>query len=153
MHRQSGFPSKHYFSASSSGGSGSGGGGGGGSSNSSGDSDYAHLFSSRLGSMVAENAIIVFARRGCCMCHVVQRLLFGLGVNPTIYAVDEEDEPALIHALLRIVACAGDDPVEFPQFPAVFIGGKLFGGLEKLMAAHISGDLVPLLRKAGALWL
>nr|GMC78881.1 glutaredoxin-C9-like [Ipomoea batatas]GMC88235.1 glutaredoxin-C9-like [Ipomoea batatas] len=103
--------------------------------------------------MVAENAIIVFARRGCCMCHVVQRLLFGLGVNPTIYAVDEEDEPALIHALLRIVACAGDDPVEFPQFPAVFIGGKLFGGLEKLMAAHISGDLVPLLRKAGALWL
>ncbi|XP_019162273.1 PREDICTED: glutaredoxin-C9-like [Ipomoea nil] len=146
MHR--GFPSRHYFSASSSGGSG-----GGGSSNSSGDSDYSHLLSSRLGSMVAENAIIVFARRGCCMCHVVQRLLFGLGVNPTIYAFDEDDEAALIHGLLRIVAFAGDDAVELPEFPAVFIGGKLFGGLEKLMAAHISGDLVPLLRKAGALWL
>jgi hypothetical protein len=29
----------------------------------------------------------------------------------------------------------------------------LFGGLDKLMAAHISGELVPILKEAGALWL
>ncbi|VFQ89486.1 unnamed protein product [Cuscuta campestris] len=112
----------------------------------------------RLGSLVSENAIIMFGRRGCCMSHVVQRLLFGLGVNPTIYDVDEEDEPTVAYELSRIIRCAaagGNNPaaVQLPPFPAVFIGGKLFGGVDEVIAAHISGDLVPLLRRAGALWL
>ncbi|PKI36362.1 hypothetical protein CRG98_043246 [Punica granatum] len=34
--------------------------------------------------MVMENPVIVFGRHGCCMCHVVTRLLLGLGVNPTL---------------------------------------------------------------------
>ncbi|CAH9123641.1 unnamed protein product [Cuscuta epithymum] len=117
-----------------------------GSSNSTGgDSDYALL--------VAENAIIVFGRRGCCMCYVMQRLLLGLGANPTIYDVDEEDEVAVTNQLSQIISCTGDPSAHLPPFPVAFIGGKLFGDLDKVMAAHISGDLVPLLRKAGALWL
>jgi glutaredoxin 3 len=39
------------------------------------------------------------------------------------------------------------------QFPVVFVGGKLFGGLERVMATHITGELVPILKDAGALWL
>ncbi|KAK1603155.1 hypothetical protein QYE76_017419 [Lolium multiflorum] len=35
--------------------------------------------------------------------------------------------------------------------PVVFIGGKLVGGLERLMAKHIAGELVPVLKQAGAL--
>ncbi|GLT68084.1 hypothetical protein SLA2020_403440 [Shorea laevis] len=42
--------------------------------------------------LVSENAVIVFGRRGCCMSHVVNRLLLGLGVNPAVYEVDEEDD-------------------------------------------------------------
>lgn len=93
--------------------------------------------------LAAENAVLVVGRRGCCMCHVVKRLLQGLGANPLVYEVEEETE----------AAAEGGSAAEALQFPAVFIGGKLVGGLEWLMGAHISGELVPVLKKAGALWL
>ncbi|XP_061341592.1 glutaredoxin-C9-like [Gastrolobium bilobum] len=99
--------------------------------------------------MVSENAVIIIGRRGCCMCHVVKRLLQGLGVNPPVYEVDDDHEPALAAHLSTQPGCG----VEALQFPAVFVGGKLFGGLERVMATHISGELVPILKDAGALWL
>jgi glutaredoxin 3 len=37
--------------------------------------------------------------------------------------------------------------------PAVFVGGDLVGGTNRVMALHLSGELVPMLRNAGALWL
>ncbi|CAN1283875.1 GRXC9 [Linum perenne] len=76
------------------------------------------------------------------MCHVVKRLLNGLGVNPTVYDVDEPDEGHVAKELSSLV-----------DFPVVFVGGKVFGGLERVMATHISGELVPILKDAGALWL
>lgn len=97
--------------------------------------------------MVSENAVIVIGKRGCCMTHVVKRLLQSLGVNPAIHEVEEEkDEVSVARELESIIE--GN-----VQFPMVFIGGKLFGGLDRLMATHISGELVPLLKQAGALWL
>ncbi|KAK9285592.1 hypothetical protein L1049_024787 [Liquidambar formosana] len=104
-----------------------------------------------LNNLVSENAVIVFSKRGCCMSHVVKRLLLGLGVNPAVYEVDEDDELGVIDELERITG-EGKDGGRL-QFPAVFIGGKLFGGLERVMATHISGELVPVLKQAGALWL
>ncbi|GMY10236.1 glutaredoxin-c9 [Fagus crenata] len=100
--------------------------------------------------MVSENAVIVFARRGCCMSHVVKRLLLGLGVNPAVYEVDEKDEVGVVKELEMISNGKDGNKV---QFPAVFIGGRLFGGLDRVMATHISGELVPILKEAGALWL
>ncbi|KAF7803400.1 glutaredoxin-C9 [Senna tora] len=97
--------------------------------------------------MVAENAVIVIGRRGCCMCHVVKRLLQGLGVNPPVHEVAEDDEAA-VAAQLSTTMGGGE-----VNFPAVFVGGKLFGGLERVMATHISGELIPILKDAGALWL
>ncbi|XP_052202618.1 glutaredoxin-C9-like [Diospyros lotus] len=102
--------------------------------------------------LVAENAVIVFARRGCCMCHVVKRLLLGHGVNPTVVEIEEQEEPAVIGELSSVLPVGGKDGQKV-EFPAVFVGGKLFGGLEKIMESHISGELVPILKKAGALWL
>ncbi|XP_022944202.1 glutaredoxin-C9-like [Cucurbita moschata] len=98
---------------------------------------------------VAENAAIVFARRGCCMSHVVKRLLLGLGANPAVYEVEEEQESGV---LKELEAFAKSPNAEI-QLPAVFIGGTLFGGLDRVMATHISGELVPILKQAGALWL
>lgn len=100
----------------------------------------------RVKVLAAENAVLVVGRRGCCMCHVVKRLLLGLGANPLVYEVEDE---------LREVAGVegGDDDLSAVQFPVVFIGGKVVGGIEWLMAAHITGELVPILKKAGALWL
>ncbi|XP_065873371.1 glutaredoxin-C9-like [Euphorbia lathyris] len=96
-----------------------------------------------MANLVQENPIIVFARRGCCMSHVVKRLLLGVGVNPPIFEIDEGNE----------IGVLGDLGVVVEQLPAVFIGGRLFGGLDRVMATHISGDLVPILKEAGALWL
>lgn len=105
-----------------------------------------------LKNTIKENAVIVFGRRGCCMSHVVKRLLQGLGVNPPAYEVDEEDENEVISELERIGAGDGKEGGRV-QFPAVFIGGQLFGGLDRIMATHITGELTPILKKAGALWL
>ncbi|KAK7290875.1 hypothetical protein RIF29_05620 [Crotalaria pallida] len=109
--------------------------------------------------MVSENAVIVFGRRGCCMSHVVKRLLQGLGVNPAVYEVEEKDEVAFVRELEAIIVGSNNNNISNEgeegkvQFPIVFIGGKLFGGLDRLMATHISGELVPMLKEAGALWL
>ncbi|XP_058201214.1 glutaredoxin-C9-like [Rhododendron vialii] len=102
--------------------------------------------------LVSENSVIVFGRRGCCMCHVVKRLLLGLGANPPVVEVDEDQEAAVIGDLSAISGGGGNGG-EGMQFPAVFVGGKWFGGLERVMATHISGELVPMLKQAGALWL
>ncbi|CAN0911502.1 GRXC9 [Linum grandiflorum] len=76
------------------------------------------------------------------MCTVVKRLLFGLGVGPTIVEIDQ------IASSSSSNGGGGGGGV-----PAVFIGGKFLGGVETLMACHINGSLVPLLKEAGALWL
>ncbi|KAM0833864.1 hypothetical protein ACQ4PT_063998 [Festuca glaucescens] len=95
---------------------------------------------------VSESPVVVVGRRACCLSHVVKRLLQGLGVNPAVHEVADEA------ALAGLVAPAGGDG-EAAALPAVFVGGKLLGGLDRLMAVHISGELVPILKKAGALWL
>ncbi|KAF6986307.1 hypothetical protein CFC21_004086 [Triticum aestivum] len=95
---------------------------------------------------VAESPVLVVGRRGCCLSHVVKRLLQGLGVNPAVHEVADEAELA--------AAVAGDAGGEaVVALPAVFVGGRLLGGLDRLMAVHISGELVPILKDAGALWL
>ncbi|CAN1197872.1 GRXC9 [Linum perenne] len=105
------------------------------------------LPAANMAELVSENAIIVVARRGCYMTHVVKRLLLCLGVNPPVFEVDEDVDEVKVLKELRTTAG------EIVQLPAVFVGGKLLGGLDKVMASHITGELVPILKQAGALWL
>ncbi|PIN10690.1 Glutaredoxin [Handroanthus impetiginosus] len=101
--------------------------------------------------LVSGNAVVVFTISGCCMCHVVKQLLFGLGVGPTIVELDRDAAGGEIHALL--FRLHGIRRQRQPVVPAVFVGGKFLGGIETVMACHINGTLVPLLKDAGALWL
>ncbi|KAL3833661.1 hypothetical protein ACJIZ3_008397 [Penstemon smallii] len=114
-----------------------------------GDSGPANLKSvyEKVSMLVSGNAVVVFTISGCCMCHVVKQLLFGLGVGPTVVELDRDSSGRDIHALLFRLG-GGGQPV-----PAVFVGGKFLGGIEAVMACHINGTLVPLLKEAGALWL
>ena len=98
-----------------------------------------------VGRAVAESPVLVVGRRGCCLSHVVKLLLQGLGVNPAVHEVADES------ALAGVVPAGAG--AEAAALPTVFVGGKLLGGLDRLMAVHISGELVPILKKAGALWL
>ncbi|XP_040382421.1 glutaredoxin-C9-like [Oryza brachyantha] len=104
----------------------------------------------RVARMAGASAVVVFSGSGCCMCHVVKRLLLGLGVGPTVYELDQLPAAAagdIQAALARLL------PPSQPPVPVVFVGGRLLGGVDKLMACHINGTLVPLLKQAGALWL
>uniref|UniRef100_M4CTR6 Aminotransferase class I/classII large domain-containing protein n=1 Tax=Brassica campestris TaxID=3711 RepID=M4CTR6_BRACM len=54
-------------------------------------------------------------------------------------------------ALIRLLGCSGASSPG--ALPVVFIGGKLVGAMDRVMASHVNGSLVPLLKDAGALWL
>eukprot|EP01018_Ginkgo_biloba_P037139 Gb_07369 [translate_table: standard] len=75
----------------------------------------------RIERLASENAVVVFSISSCCMCHVVKRLFCGLGVNLTVYELDEEHGgKEMEKALIRLMG--GGQSV-----PAVFVGGKLVG--------------------------
>ncbi|TKY73000.1 Monothiol glutaredoxin-S10 [Spatholobus suberectus] len=97
--------------------------------------------------LVSCNAVVVFSTSDCCMSTVAKRLLFSLGVGPIVVELDEQADGPGIRSVLNQLSGV-HQPV-----PAVFIGGKFLGGVQTLMASHINGTLVPLLKDAGALWL
>ncbi|KAL2320337.1 hypothetical protein Fmac_029306 [Flemingia macrophylla] len=101
----------------------------------------------RIQRLASENAVVIFSISTCCMCHAIKRLFCGMGVNPTVHELDEDPRGKdLERALMRLLG--GTSVV-----PVVFIGGKLVGTMDRVMACHINGTLVPLLKEAGALWL
>ncbi|KAL9246599.1 hypothetical protein vseg_020115 [Gypsophila vaccaria] len=103
----------------------------------------------RVARLASESAVVIFSVSSCCMCHAVKTLLCGMGVNPTVYELDHDPRGLDIQrALMRLLGLSSSPPV-----PVVFIGGKLVGAMDTVMASHINGSLVPLLKEAGALWL
>nr|AHM25912.1 glutaredoxin 2 [Salvia miltiorrhiza f. alba] len=101
----------------------------------------------RIERMAAAHAVVIFSNSTCCMCHAAKRPFCDMGVNPTVYEIDQDPRGKdLEKALLRLLGGAS-------AVPAVFIGGKLVGAIDTVLASHINGSLVPLLKDAGALWL
>ncbi|XP_058096194.1 glutaredoxin-C5-like [Magnolia sinica] len=101
----------------------------------------------RVERLASENAVVIFSVSTCCMCHAIKRLFCGMGVHPTVYELDEDPRgKELEKALMRLLGSSSAVPV-------VFIGGKLVGAMDRVMASHINGTLVPKLKEAGALWL
>ncbi|MED6122921.1 hypothetical protein PIB30_044442 [Stylosanthes scabra] len=91
---------------------------------------------SRIQRLITEHPVIIFTRSSCCMCHVMKNLLATIGVHPTVINLDDNEIDALPNS---------------PSAPAAFIGGTFIGGLESLVALHVSGLLVPKLVQVGAL--
>ncbi|OVA08171.1 Glutaredoxin [Macleaya cordata] len=107
--------------------------------------DVEETVEKKIERLIRENQVIIFSRSSCCMCHVMKRLLYTLGVNPTVIEL-EEGEMGALPAAAQDSSRGGGAP------PAVYIGGRRIGGLESLMAMHLGGDLVPKLREVGALY-
>lgn len=102
----------------------------------------------RVMQLVSERAVVVFTLSSCCMCHTVTRLMADLGVNALVHELDSDPRGKdMERALLKMLGGRG------PAVPAVFIGGKLVGGTNRVMSLHLAGELVPMLKSAGALWL
>ncbi|XP_004488285.3 glutaredoxin-C1-like [Cicer arietinum] len=98
--------------------------------------------------LASSNAVVIFSTSYSCMSSVAERFLISLGVGPTLVELDQQPDRSAIWSVLYDLAGSDHQPV-----PAVFVGGKFLGGLETLMANHLNGTLVPLLKEAGALWL
>ncbi|XP_047328886.1 glutaredoxin-C6-like [Impatiens glandulifera] len=98
----------------------------------------------RIRRLITENPVIIFSRPSCCMCHVMKRLLSSFSVHPTVIELDDNDE---ISALPPPSSSDG----AASSMPSLFIGGNRVGGLESLMALHLSSQLVPKLVEAGVL--
>ncbi|KAL6899110.1 hypothetical protein ACP4OV_005768 [Aristida adscensionis] len=105
----------------------------------------------RVERLASESAVVVFSVSSCCMCHAVKRLFCGMGVHPTVHELDLDPRGRELERALAPLL--GYGPAGAPVVPVVFIGGKLVGAMDRVMAAHINGSLVPLLKEAGALWL
>jgi glutaredoxin 3 len=101
----------------------------------------------RVMKLASERAVVIFTLSSCCMCHTVARLFCDLGVNAQVHELDQDPRgKEMEKALLKLLG-------KGPSVPVVFIGGKLVGGTNKVMSLHLGGELVPMLRNAGALWL
>ncbi|XBH90242.1 hypothetical protein VPH35_081966 [Triticum aestivum] len=107
--------------------------------------------------LASERAVVIFTLSSCCMCHTMAWLFCDLGVNALVHDVrlnrgrhnELDQDPRgkeMERALLKMLG-------KGPSVPVVFIGGKLVGGTNRVMSMHLSGELVPMLRNAGALWL
>ncbi|KAF3449963.1 hypothetical protein FNV43_RR06042 [Rhamnella rubrinervis] len=104
-----------------------------------------------VGKLGSSNAVVMFSMSGCCMCTVAKRLLFGLGVAPTVIELDQHFVSTSAAEIQSVLYDLAGDARQI--VPAIFVGGKFLGGVETLMACHINGSLIPLLKDAGALWL
>ncbi|KAG6626294.1 glutaredoxin-C6-like [Carya illinoinensis] len=112
--------------------------------------DIAESAEARIRRLISENPVIIFSRSSCCMCHVMKRLLVNIGVHPTVIELDD-DEIAALPSPSHDTDVDSDSP-RTPPAPSVFIGGTCIGGLESLVALHLSGNLAPKLREVGVLW-
>ena len=102
----------------------------------------------RVMQLASERAVVVFTLSSCSMCHTVTRLMADLGVNALVHELDSDPRGKdMERALHKMLGGRGS------AVPAVFIGGKLVGGTNRVMSLHLASELVPMLKSAGALWL
>lgn len=100
----------------------------------------------RVTNLASQHAVVVFSNSSCGMCHAIKRLFCELGVNAAVYEVDEVAKGKEMEKALAVLIGRK------PPLPAVFIGGRLVGRNEEIMALHLSGALVELLKEAGGIW-
>ncbi|XP_042458264.1 putative glutaredoxin-C14 [Zingiber officinale] len=97
--------------------------------------------------LASQRAVVIFSLSSCYMTYSVKSLFTDLGVNAIVHELDQDPRGAEMEkALVKLLG-------RRPAVPAVFIGGRFIGSTDRVMSLHLGGNLVPLLREAGALWL
>ncbi|XP_057782395.1 monothiol glutaredoxin-S1-like [Salvia miltiorrhiza] len=96
--------------------------------------------------LTADKPVVIFSKSTCCMSHTIKTLICSFGANPTVYELDELPNGQQLERALTTASGRRT------SFPAVFIDQELVGGANEVMSLHVKGELVPLLRKARAIW-
>lgn len=89
--------------------------------------------------LASDKGVVIFSKTSCCLCYTVKILFEELGVNPTVYEIDQDPDCREIERALVRLGCTA--PV-----PAVFIGGEFIGSTNEVMSLHLSGTLTHLVR-------
>ncbi|KAJ4969014.1 hypothetical protein NE237_015715 [Protea cynaroides] len=89
--------------------------------------------------MASNRGVVMFSKSQCCMCYSVKILFNDLGVNLMVHELDHDPEGREMERALMRMGCSS-------AVPAVFIGGKLVGSTNEVMALHLGGGLIPLIR-------
>ncbi|KAL2540538.1 Monothiol glutaredoxin-S2 [Abeliophyllum distichum] len=97
-------------------------------------------------SLTTDKPLVIFSNSSCCMCHSIKTLICSFGANPTVYELDELPNGQQLETALQASG-------QMPTVPSVFIGQELIGGANEIMSLHVKGKLVPLLKKAKAIWI
>ena len=103
----------------------------------------------RVTTLASQQAVVIFGSSNCHMCHAVHTLFTDLGVSWMVHDLDKDPQGKDVKRVLAGMV----GPARSSPLPAVFIGGALVGPTDRVMSLHVGGQLVPLLRQAGALWL
>ncbi|KAF7847132.1 hypothetical protein BT93_L3334 [Corymbia citriodora subsp. variegata] len=93
--------------------------------------------------IVSSAPVVVFSKTYCGYCQRVKHLFTQLGVSYKVIELDKESDGAVVQSALA-------DWTGLRTVPNVFIGGNHIGGCDLVTAKHQAGQLVPLLRSAGA---
>ncbi|GFQ03326.1 glutaredoxin-c11 [Phtheirospermum japonicum] len=105
----------------------------------------------RIRDLASKKAAVIFTKSSCCMCHSIKALFYDLGASPAVHELDHDVKgKEMEQQLERALGVASG---RRSSFPAVFIGRELVGGADEVMSLHVKGELVPLLKKAKAIWL
>lgn len=96
--------------------------------------------------LASDKPVVIFSKSSCCMSHSIKTLISSFGANPTVYELDELPNG---HQLEKALLASGG---RRQSVPAVFIGEEFVGGANEVMSLHVKGQLVPLLKKAKAIW-
>ncbi|XP_041989911.1 monothiol glutaredoxin-S2-like [Salvia splendens] len=96
--------------------------------------------------LTADKPVVIFSKSTCCISHTIKTLICSFGANPTVYELDQLPNGQQLESALTTPSGRRT------TFPAVFIDQKLVGGANEVMSLHVKGELVPLLKKARAIW-
>ncbi|KAM0954210.1 putative glutaredoxin-like, plant II, Thioredoxin-like superfamily [Dioscorea sansibarensis] len=104
--------------------------------------------------MVKGSVVVVLGKRCCYMSYVSRRLLQSLRANPVACEI-VKGSPKKIALTDKVTKMDSENMKKLTAtlLPIVFIWEKLIRGLDWLIGVHISCELVPILKKTGALWL
>ncbi|GJN34830.1 hypothetical protein PR202_gb23528 [Eleusine coracana subsp. coracana] len=92
-----------------------------------------------------EKAVVIFTKSQCSMSHAVTSLFSNYGVSAMVHELDKDPQGReMERELARLIG-------RLPAIPAVFVGGKLIGSTNRVMSLHLAGNLIPMLKAAGAI--
>ncbi|KAF5752222.1 monothiol glutaredoxin-S2 [Tripterygium wilfordii] len=98
----------------------------------------------QVATWAAQRPVVIFSKSTDGISHSIRTLLTDFGVNPAVYELDQMPRGHEIEQALYRLGCT--------SVPAVFIGGELVGGSNEIISLHLSQSLIPMLKRANAIW-